>query len=119
MSERWWSIEVSDGGFPAAVWRDSHGEALIEAALSHGATDWNWVDLPWGVVLEVEFPDWTDWTRYRDLPGVRAALDAVPDPVTGLYVYPGRGGSSGARQPRHPPWRWARVPRRYRNPPNR
>ena len=28
-----------------------------------------------------------------------AALDAVPDPINGLMIYPGRGGSSGARVP--------------------
>jgi hypothetical protein len=33
---------------------------------------------------------------------VRAALDAVPDPVNGLLIYPGRGGSSGRVQPRRP-----------------
>ena len=31
-----------------------------------------------------------------------AALDAVPDPVTGVLVYRGRGGSSGKRNPRKP-----------------
>jgi hypothetical protein len=33
---------------------------------------------------------------------VRAALDAVPDPAFGLITYRGRGGSSGARDPRKP-----------------
>jgi hypothetical protein len=102
---QWWSIEVSDGEFSAAVWRDAHGEALTEAALTHGAVEWDWVGLPWGLVLEVAFRDSVDWSRFRGLPGVRAALDAVPDPVGGLYIYPGRGGSSGAadrRRPRRP-----------------
>ena len=31
-----------------------------------------------------------------------AALDAAPDPVNGVLVYPHRGGGSGSRQPRHP-----------------
>lgn len=101
MSEQWWSIEVADGVFPAVVWRDSHGEALIEAALTHGATEWQWVELPWGVVLEVAFPDWADWVRFRDLPALQAALDAVPD-LTRVHVYPGRGGSSGSPVPRRP-----------------
>jgi hypothetical protein len=42
------------------------------------------------------------WQAFRNLPAVRAALDAVPDPVSGLLVYCGRGGGSGARKPRRP-----------------
>jgi hypothetical protein len=99
--EQWWSIEVADGEVPARVWRGSHGEALIESLVTHGATEWQWVELPWGVVLEVAFPDQADWVRFRDLPGVRAALDAAPDP-TRVHVYPGRGGGSGSRVPRRP-----------------
>jgi hypothetical protein len=38
----------------------------------------------------------------RSLPAVRAALDGVPDPVSGLLVYRGRGGGAGAREPRKP-----------------
>jgi hypothetical protein len=33
---------------------------------------------------------------------VRAALDAAPDPVHGLLLHRGRGGSAGSRQPRRP-----------------
>jgi hypothetical protein len=40
--------------------------------------------------------------RYRTLPVVRAALDAVPDRAHGLLVYRGRGGGSGALVPRRP-----------------
>jgi hypothetical protein len=40
--------------------------------------------------------------RFRTLPAVTAALDAVPDPVNGVLVYPGRGGGSGASRPRRP-----------------
>jgi len=45
--------------------------------------------------------------RWKDahgaaLPAVQAALDATPDPVKGLLVHRGRGGSSGARLPRRP-----------------
>jgi hypothetical protein len=54
------------------------------------------------VVLEVAFPDEARWEAFRDLPATRAALDAVPDPVNGLLVHRGRGGSSGARSPRRP-----------------
>ncbi len=35
-------------------------------------------------------------------PAVRAALDAVPDPLAGLLVHRGRGGGAGARVPRRP-----------------
>jgi hypothetical protein len=54
------------------------------------------------VVLEVSFAEEADWLRFRGLPAVRAALDGVPDPVNGLLVYRGRGGSSGSRSPRRP-----------------
>jgi hypothetical protein len=53
-------------------------------------------------VLEVCFPDELRWQAFRDLPGVQAALDAVPDPTNGLLVYRGRGGGAGARTPRRP-----------------
>jgi uncharacterized protein YdeI (YjbR/CyaY-like superfamily) len=33
---------------------------------------------------------------------LRAALDAVPDPVSGVLVYPHRGGGDGCRQPARP-----------------
>jgi hypothetical protein len=55
-------------------------------------------------VLEVAFERDEQWQAYRDLPAVRAALDAVPDPVNGLLVYRGRGGGAGvpARRPPKP-----------------
>jgi hypothetical protein len=103
MGEYWWSIEVIDAELmPADRWRDAHAARLVEAAISHGAKDWNWMRTPWGVVFEVCFADWDAWTGFRALPGVVAALDSVPDPINGLMIYPGRGGSSGARQPRKP-----------------
>jgi hypothetical protein len=92
----WWSIEVLNGPFSADRWRDAHGRALFEAAVTHGALDWSWQPTEWGLVLEVEFPDADAWSAFRQLPGVQAALDAVPDPVRGLFVFPGRGGSAGA-----------------------
>jgi hypothetical protein len=104
--DEWWSIEISDGEFSAASWKDTHGRAVIRTALEHGACDWAWVERPWGVVLEVCFPDWVaafaGWEGFRDSPIVKAALDAVPDPVNGLILYPGRGGSSAAPVPRRP-----------------
>ncbi len=101
MSE-WFSMEVLDGALSASVWSEAHGDALIESAILSGATDWNWHRHTWGVVLELEFADESAWDRYIELPAVQAALDAVPDPVSGLIVYRGRGGTSGAVSPRRP-----------------
>ena len=98
----WWSIEVLNGQGSAARWKNAHGEALVEAALTNGAVDWAWHEYRWGVVLEVAFADEWRWGRFYGLPAVQAALDATPDPVGGLAVHRGRGGSSGARQPRRP-----------------
>ena len=100
----WFSIEVLDGASSAALWSEAYGDALVETALLSGANDWNWHRHSWGVVLELAFDDESAWDRFRDLAAVRAALDAVPDPLTGLVVYRGRGGSAGnwAPRPRRP-----------------
>jgi hypothetical protein len=99
----WWSIEVLDGpGRPSLFWRQAHEGALTEAAVTNGAYDWRWHQHSWGVLLEIAFASDERWRVYRDLPAVRAALDAVPDPVNGLLIYPGRGGSAGSAQPRRP-----------------
>ena len=98
----WWSIEVIDGGVPASSWSAAHGDALVESALLEGAQDWSWHQHPWGVVFEVAFEDEAAWERFLLNPAVSAALDAVPDPVTGLIIYKGRGGSSGRPDPRKP-----------------
>jgi hypothetical protein len=105
MSMRWWSIEVRDGVLSAMRWKDGYGEALLEAAVTNGARRWEWTVIPGGVVLEVAFRDSEEWERFRALPVVTAALDATPDPVNGLYVYPGRGGSSAtmSRKPKPRP----------------
>jgi hypothetical protein len=118
MSE-WYSIEVFDGASSASLWSDMHGDSLLESALSTGAKDWSWHRHSWGVVLELEFADIKSWEAWRALPHVQAALDAVPDPISGLIVYRGRGGSSGSPRPRRPrpfqgtgsaalplPWEW-------------
>lgn len=102
MTEFWWSIEVLDGAFPAGRWKDAHGAALVEAALSHGARDWDWSEHQWGVVFEVAWRDSDEWVAFRALPAVTAALDAVPNPLYGLLIYQGRGGSSACGQPRRP-----------------
>jgi hypothetical protein len=99
---QWWSIEVMDGAFSAEQWRVSYGRSLFESAVTHGAVDWTWRPTEWGIVLEVEFRDGDAWQAFRQLPAVQAALDAVPDPDRGLFVFPGRGGSSDAMLPRRP-----------------
>jgi hypothetical protein len=97
-----WTIEVLDGQFSASWWAQSHRESLIEAAVTHGARDWRWVDRDWGVVLELQFVDEVDWLRFRATPAVQAALDAAPDPVSGVHTYRGPGGSSGVGEPVRP-----------------
>lgn len=98
----WFSIEVFDGPFAASLWADAHGDNLVETALRGGALDWEWHRTRWGVVFEVAFDDEVSWEIFRQTLAVQAALDAVPDPVAGLIVYKGRGGSSGKRHPRKP-----------------
>jgi hypothetical protein len=98
----WWSIEVFHGEFRASRWQDSYSSSLIEAAISHGAVEWTWISHGHGVVFEVCFADDDRWAAFRSLPAVRAALDAVPDPVNGLLIYRGRGGGAGSPSPRHP-----------------
>lgn len=98
----WYSIEVFDGSFGASLWADAHGDSLVETALQTGAVDWEWHQTTWGIVFEIAFDDEESWERFRASTGVQAALDAVPDPVSGVLVYRGRGGSSGKRDPRKP-----------------
>jgi hypothetical protein len=94
----WWSIEVFDGPFSAARWKDAYSSSPIESAISNGAVDWTLHQHRWGAVFEVAFNDDRHWEAFRELPSVRAALDAVPDPVNGLLVYRGRGGGAGASE---------------------
>ena len=101
MSE-WYSIEVFDGASSAALWSDMHGDPFWSRRCRAGAKDWSWHRHSWGVVLELEFADIKSWEAWRALPHVQAALDAVPDPISGLIVYRGRGGSSGTSRPRRP-----------------
>jgi hypothetical protein len=103
MGRYWWSIEILDGPHSSAArWRDAHQETLVSAAISFGAREWSWHMFGWGVVFEIAFASEETWPEFRALPAVRAALDAVPDPVNGLMIYPGRGGSAGRVQPRRP-----------------
>jgi hypothetical protein len=99
---QWWSIEVLHGDTSAFRWQEEHDDALIESALTNGARDGTWHAEPWGVVFEVCFSEEWQWDRFGELPAVKAALDGVPDPVNGLLIYPGRGGTAGSRQPRKP-----------------
>jgi hypothetical protein len=98
----WYSIEVLDGAASASLWADAYGDALVEAALAHGAQDWWRHHHSWGVVFEFRLNDDASWEAFQQSVAVRAALDAVPDPITGLIVYRGRGGSAGAAEPRRP-----------------
>jgi hypothetical protein len=94
--------QVFDGASSAALWADAFGDGIVESAFGGGATDWAWHRHTWGTVLEVEFADEADWERFQTLPAVVAALDNVPDPVSGLLIYKGRGGSAGRPVPRRP-----------------
>jgi hypothetical protein len=99
----WMSIEIFDGATSSAgSWQEAWGDALVENAIVSGATDWNWHRGSFGVIFEVAFDDEEAWDAYRASLGVEVALSAVPDPVRGLIVYKGRGGSSGTRKPRKP-----------------
>jgi hypothetical protein len=98
----WYSIEVLDGTYSAAGWAEAFGDALVTEALQSGATGWDWHRHSWGIVFEVEFATEEAWTRFREAVAVQAALDAVPDPISGLIIYRGRGGSAGSRDPRRP-----------------
>jgi hypothetical protein len=98
----WYSIEVLDGMASASGWAEVWSDALIGTALAGGATDWSWHRHSWGVVFEVELADDAAWDTYRLQANVRAALDTVPDPLTGVIVYRGRGGSSGQSERRKP-----------------
>ena len=96
------SIEVLDGPYAAGRWADAHGDALVESALGYGAQDWRWHRRDWGVVLELRFADEAAWERFRAAPAVVAALDAVPDRLSGLLIYRGWGGGSSTREPKRP-----------------
>jgi hypothetical protein len=99
----WWSIEVFDSRIQAALrWKDSYRTQIVEAAITSGALDWQWIEHKTGVVFEVSFADEDKWEQFRARPGVQAALDGAPDPVSGVLVYRGRGGSAGSRQPKRP-----------------
>ena len=98
----WITIEVFDGATPAAGWARAWHDRVVEAAVTGGAVFWDEHEHRWGVVLEVVFPEEEQREAFRHAPAVVAALDAAPDPVNGVLVYPHRGGGAGVRQPRRP-----------------
>jgi hypothetical protein len=99
---KWLTLEVFDSDAAAWSWRDRHADVLVGAAIGTGARYWEWHEHPYGVALEVCFPDDTAIDAFRASPAVRAALERAPDPVCGVLVYRGRGGGSGSSIPRRP-----------------
>lgn len=102
MDLEWLTVEVLGDGSDASAWMRSWRDAVMGAALREAAVEWSWHEHSFGVVFEVAFPDRARLERFRGLPQVRAALDAVPDPLNGLLVYRGRGGGAGSPVPRRP-----------------
>jgi hypothetical protein len=98
----WITVEVFDGEIPAAAWARAWHDRIVEAAVTGGADFWDEHEHRWGVVLEFAFSDEQRRDLFREAPVLLAALDAVPDPVNGVLVYPHRGGGSGSRHPRRP-----------------
>ncbi|MGC0416284.1 hypothetical protein [Embleya sp. AB8] len=118
MAAEWWSIEVFDAGTSARSWQVASADPPIRrsadppirrsadppaaSALTAGALMWQWRTHSRGLVFEISFRDEADWQAWRALPAVRAALDAVPDPIAGLHIHRGRGGAAGEYVPRRP-----------------
>jgi len=101
----WLTVEVfdgADGAQTAAGWARAWRDSIVEAAVTGGAVFWDEHEHRWGVVLEFTFADESRRDAFRSAPVLTAALDAVPDPVNGVLVYPHRGGGDGSRNPRRP-----------------
>jgi hypothetical protein len=101
VAAQWWSIEVMHGEVSAFRWQERHDSALIEAALTSEVRDGAWHADRRGVIFEVLFDTGHQRETFLSLPVVRAALDAVPDPVNGLLIYRGRRAAA-APQPSRP-----------------
>jgi hypothetical protein len=86
----WLTIEVFDGEVPASGWQLAYENALVEAAVTHGASFWDWHTTRWGVVLELVFDSDERLERYRSLPVIRAApvagAAALPQPAPEEYL---------------------------------
>jgi hypothetical protein len=98
----WFSIEVLDGSFSASAWQETFGDSLVTEVLGCGAIDWSWHRHSWGVVFETAFLDESQWDRFQASLTLLMARDAAPDPISGVIVYRGRGGSAGRGEPRRP-----------------
>ena len=100
----WLTLEVFDADSAAWAWRDRHDDDLVTVAISTGATYWEWHQHPYGVALEVCWPHESGLDAFRHSPVVVAALERAPD-ASGVLIYKGRGGGSGAsvRRPKRPP----------------
>jgi len=96
----WFSIEVLDGNGSARLWAEAHADSIVWSAQRCGASDWEITEHSWGVLIEVELPSEEMFDELRV--DIAHALDAVPDPVGGLLVHRGRGGSAGSRLFRGP-----------------
>jgi hypothetical protein len=96
------SIEIRDGEFSASSWLSAYGDRITSTAVEHGAVEWRWLHRSWGIVCEIAFAREREYDRWRAVPGVVSAFDAVPDPVKGLIFHRGWGGTSGSGQPRKP-----------------
>lgn len=102
LAMEWVTVEVFDRDAAAWTWRDQYADVLVIAAITAGAVCWEWHAHGCGVVLEVCLPGDAAVEVFRALPAVGAALEAAPDPVNGVLVYRGRGGSAGTGVPRRP-----------------
>jgi hypothetical protein len=101
----WLTLEVFDADSAAWAWRDRHEDDLVTVAISTGASYWEWHQHPYGVALEACWPDESALEAFRNSPVVAAALERAPDRASGVLIYRGRGGGSGAsvRRPKRPP----------------
>ena len=96
------SIEVLHGEFPTHLWVEAHGDNLVEAALQCGVIEWRWQHFDWGVVLEIDFADEGGWERFRMSTAVQAALDAVPDRLSGVLIIGARAAVRRRECPENP-----------------
>jgi hypothetical protein len=106
----WLTIEVFDGEVPASGWRRAHEDDLIEAAVTNGASFWDWHTTRWGVVLELLFDTDERLERFRHLSPVPPRC---PSPSRTRSSGSGEGSRRRSRVSRWPSWdsRATGVPR--------